>query len=203
MDLIHLYDINNQTSRITLGVPHSGEIPTSQFYPTKQWVPCSVPVYKYTFRSDGYCLATDPPAPDIDLPTFAANASVVPGTGELVINVTVTAPTSPVWMIKFDGGLVAWSLDDAIPPPGLTGRVQMDATQRAIVMRSRNDANSFSLTFDDATGSVSFEFWASYQVHSPKLRETIQALVSDRQVWSKSNMPGPVATIYRTTIARP
>ena len=75
--------------------------------------------------------------------------------------------------------------------------------QRAIVMRTREDVSTFTLTFDNSTDKVDFEFWVSYQVQTPQLRETIKALSSDRQVWAKSNMPGPVATLFRTSAERP
>lgn len=203
VDILHVYDLNTHSSRITFGVPHASAIPTSQFSPPQNWVPCTVPVWKYSFRPDGFCLADDPPKPDIDLPTFVTSSRTIAGSGALEVTVTVTAPMSPVWMVKFDGGLVAWSIDEKITAPGLSGRVLLEPDQRAIVMRTREDVSTFTLTFDNSTDKVDFEFWVSYQVQTPQLRETIKALSSDRQVWAKSNMPGPVATLFRTSAERP
>lgn len=63
-----MYDMDTGDSRITLGVPHIGPIPTDQFTPAREWEPCAVPVYKYDMRDDGFCLAEAVPPPTISLP---------------------------------------------------------------------------------------------------------------------------------------
>lgn len=113
----------------------------------------------------------------------------------------VVAQGSAVWVLKFSGDLVAWSLSDAVPPAGTGGRVAVDETERAIIRRGREAASEFTLTFNaETTSMVDMELWASYLVQTAALRDTISALNPTRQVWGKSNMPGPTVVLKHQSV---
>ncbi|KCV70755.1 hypothetical protein H696_03106 [Fonticula alba] len=223
VDLMHMYNMTDQTVSVTLGAPNRGDLHPvldameAHGLGQESWVPCSVPTYQFQMTSSqtaGYCLrpealgrepGTSLPRPNVILPKYFFSSSASPvDPDSWQAQLDILAPGAANLVIYFDGDLEDWSLPIEIPEAGHAGHLATGPGERAVSRRASNGSvSSLVLTFPGRTTEVNVRVWASYPFHTPELRLVDESFPAEAAHWHKANMPGPVIITWNFQVLAP